>query len=756
MNVKDKKIYCSLDIETSDFDPAVGEILELGMIFFELEKDRLKILSEWTSTFKATKPVPPRILALTGISPEELEDSVPFQDKRAEVQELVKNAVIVGHNINFDTRFLEGFGLQFSGKTIDTLDLAQLFLPTAVSYNLESLMNLLRVDHKEAHRALADSRAAIVVLEKLLAHYAAFPQALKAELQQLYSAKTELGELLRTEFAPQTVQLRKEEFGILNSAEIDRALSEDSAIVCFPLGFDYYQYVYGSLQKSRTKQALVVPSKKVLYQLWKNKLVFPLFENYDLFNREKFEQNFKKKMAPDQRLFFGKVLVWQHTNWQSECLIDLNWSFGSQFRALINFDSDLPPVSIPEPKEKTVAIDYVNFIGHDFSELLKNRKLLILDINNFESSLTYVSSRKVSWGDFMFHLRQIFDPATGYGRKELAEPVGTALGQADLFFGLASMNFRKINGQTPNILVDNNVAARDEYTVISKAAEGFCEKIENLNKKMKSEKVSRLAADLRAFFVVDPALVRWVEISEGRLAFMASPIGLRDIAGRKLDPFKKVVFTASLGSDNLIKYFTGRLNLENYAIKTIGQQELRKKCRVIIESRPFSQERILELVQNLEAPAAILLPNSLALREFYEKNFKILQAQYKVFVQGYTGGTTKMLENFSNAENSLFIATDRFVLKQIGKKLKVKSLVLTRLPFEQFNHPLFAAQAEKYQNQFVDFNIPRALYNFHSVIRFFYNADLEKIHIIDPKISKDYGRYFVDYLKSLPFVELGS
>ena len=177
---------------------------------------------------------------------------------------------------------------------------------------------------------------------------------------------------------------------------------------------------------------------------------------------------------------------------------------------------------------------------------------------------------------------------------------------------------------------------------------------------------------------------------------------------------------------------------------------------MIISPESLESEKFLELVQNLKFPAAVLLPNSAALREFYEKNFKILQSRYKVLVQGYTGGTTKLIENFSIAENSLLIATDRFILKQTGKKLKVKTLVLTRIPFEQFNHPLFAAQAEKYQNQFIDFNIPRALYNFHSVIRFFYGDDLEKIYILDQKITKDYGKYFIEYLKSLPFVELKS
>ena len=91
------------------------------------------------------------------------------------------NAIIVGHNIVFDIRFLEKNGIKFSGQTIDTLDLVQIFLPTHHSYNLENLMHTFGISHKEAHRALADSKAAISLLEKLLAVFSSFPEELKKE-----------------------------------------------------------------------------------------------------------------------------------------------------------------------------------------------------------------------------------------------------------------------------------------------------------------------------------------------------------------------------------------------------------------------------------------------------------------------------------------------------------------------------------------------------------------------------------------------
>ncbi|MBU6447869.1 hypothetical protein KGQ24_03475, partial [Patescibacteria group bacterium] len=129
-------------------------------------------------------------------------------------------------------------------------------------------------------------------------------------------------------------------------------------------------------------------------------------------------------------------------------------------------------------------------------------------------------------------------------------------------------------------------------------------------------------------------------------------------------------------------------------------------------------------------------------------------AQYKVSAQTYSGGGNKMLDNFSINKNALLLVTDHFIVKHSHKRIKVRDLVMMRLPFEHFNHPLFAAQAQLYANQFVDFNIPRALNNFHSIIRSFFTEELEKIYILDSKINKEYGKYFIDYLQSLPFVEI--
>ena len=43
-NIEKEKIYCSLDIETSGFDPLVAEVLEVGFVMFIIRnKNEIKM-----------------------------------------------------------------------------------------------------------------------------------------------------------------------------------------------------------------------------------------------------------------------------------------------------------------------------------------------------------------------------------------------------------------------------------------------------------------------------------------------------------------------------------------------------------------------------------------------------------------------------------------------------------------------------------------------------------------------------------------
>jgi DNA polymerase III epsilon subunit-like protein len=753
---KEKIKYCCLDIETSDFDPQNGEILELGMVFFTIENKKIHISKEWTSVFYATKPVPPRILGLTNITLAELEDAPKFSEKSEEVQELVKDCVIVGHNVSFDAGFLEAFGLKFSSGRLDTLDLAQFILPMNKTYNLEALMGFFSIHYKNAHRALSDAKATVSVMEKMLGIFSGFSKETQDQVVKLFAeGDHNIFEILSADLPAKKYELPAEKLGLSESKEIIKMVADDRAIISFPLGFPYQEYVLGAVHKSAAKTLVVVANEAVAYKLWRNGIGYALFDSKNYFDREKFERALKNPGSNQERLFLAKIVVWQEFGWQSEVLANLNLSFfGNQYRSLLCGHQDPKIRSEKIAKEKTIVMDYETFIRSN-SEEFSNRKLIIFDINNFEAALTRAVNRKAGWQDFLYALSEFKDSPTLNKKQKAAET--QIASDIDLFFGLAILHIKKIAHDAPHLLVTSEVREQEEFSRVSKAATNFLKSVNAAAELLESERLARLSIILQSFFAPVSDQVYWIEMYQDKISFHVSPTTLTTIAGEKLGAFSKIIFTASLGSVSLLSYFSRRLALQGYANHPVGQQELRPKVSVKISKKIIDDQKLLDLIYDCEYPAALLLPNMTAVQNFYEKNFAALREQFRLSVQNYTGSTNKILENFSigeeNGEKNLLIATDKFILKNSHRRLRVKTLIVCRLPFEQFTHPFIAAQGQQYANTFEEFSIPRALYNFHSLIGCFYSDDLSQIYIADAKLEKEYGKYFIEYLENLPFVE---
>jgi DNA polymerase III epsilon subunit-like protein len=177
-----EQIFCSLDLELTGFDPTIDEILEVGFVFFSVSDNGIAVHDQWSQIFRPSKTVRSKILALTGMNPQEIESAPLFSEYHDFIQEKLENAILVGHSIGVDIRFLEASGIRVRPEFVDTLDLVQFLLPTHHSYNLENLMHYFGIPHPEAHRALADARATVAVLEKLIKIFARLPQDIGQEL----------------------------------------------------------------------------------------------------------------------------------------------------------------------------------------------------------------------------------------------------------------------------------------------------------------------------------------------------------------------------------------------------------------------------------------------------------------------------------------------------------------------------------------------------------------------------------------------
>jgi ATP-dependent DNA helicase DinG len=99
------------------------------------------------------KEVPNRVLHFTGISAEELKQAASIENHRMEILSLLENAVIVGHNVDFDLGLLEkSLGIIFQNTVWDTLELSRIFFPTLNQYRFIDLANILGIEFQEENQ----------------------------------------------------------------------------------------------------------------------------------------------------------------------------------------------------------------------------------------------------------------------------------------------------------------------------------------------------------------------------------------------------------------------------------------------------------------------------------------------------------------------------------------------------------------------------------------------------------------------------
>jgi DNA polymerase III epsilon subunit-like protein len=752
--------YCSLDIETSGFDPVKDEILELGFVFFELSAKGIKVTKEYTKVFKPKGQVSETILGLTGITKIELENAEDFSKFKEEIQQELKDACIVGHNIIFDVRFLEGNGIKFSGQFIDTLDLVQFILPTHHSYNLENLMHYFGLKHTEAHRALADAKAVLKVLEDLLIVYSNFPQALRDEVTKLLETYDfAWKEFLSTHIKGRLKLVAHNSKKLpINKGQAALQL-EPNSIYNFPLGYDFLEETIWALKAKDEKAILVLPQTKQVLEAWQTYELDPIFVSTQLFDAKAFLAfRQKPQLTSDELKFILKVLVWQNTNWQVQIISDLNLSFfGGQFRQFICGEKEKE-----NKRSKILVCDLASYFYFTNKGWYKDRKAVFVGLTDFEKALSENISEKVSWGYINFLLKSIYNPETRAGNSKVKVEVEAGLIAVDLFFGLVNA---LLQSDPPGFFkkkFDEQALGSEKINKITAAGESCANKLWELNKTLNSVDLELFINKLRKFFEPLDNRVKWVELSNTSVALFSSPINIVELAHANLKPNKAVVFCDCLPIEKVLPYFSKRLGLEKFKqvhIKTQANQDLfhalgRKTKKLEIQATNITEAEVLQYCGKKNLPAAILLGNSLQVKEIYFKNHETLQKEAFVLAQTSSSGS-RILRNFSIHKESLLMATDKFVLKSINTQgsgsplssLPVKTLVLAHIPFDQYKHPYFEALANEFENAFEEFSLPKALLNFHQVIRFFYTPNLKQVVVYDAKLEKSYSKIFWRYLE---------
>ncbi|MBP7543334.1 MAG: 3'-5' exonuclease, partial [Ignavibacteriaceae bacterium] len=137
-NDMDDVPFTVLDVETTGMNAQHERIIE----FAGFRVVRGEIVDSFSSFFNPHRRLDPFITMLTGIKDEDLIDAPVFDVMASKLMDFLQDSIIVGHNIQFDVKFLASEFVnagyeEFKPVTFCTLRAAKRLFPQLKSKRLE-------------------------------------------------------------------------------------------------------------------------------------------------------------------------------------------------------------------------------------------------------------------------------------------------------------------------------------------------------------------------------------------------------------------------------------------------------------------------------------------------------------------------------------------------------------------------------------------------------------------------------------------
>jgi DNA polymerase III epsilon subunit family exonuclease len=164
--------YVIVDVETTGFSFSSGHrIVEVAMV--RLTPDG-RVEREYTTLVNPECPM--KCSSIHGIHDEDVEHAPTFRDIAGDVAAMMEGAVVVGHNVSFDYRFIMAelaAALEIEWEQdmeiprVDTLQLARGAWPHLEQHKLDNCCVAAGIQREEAHHALDDARATALIFLQL-------------------------------------------------------------------------------------------------------------------------------------------------------------------------------------------------------------------------------------------------------------------------------------------------------------------------------------------------------------------------------------------------------------------------------------------------------------------------------------------------------------------------------------------------------------------------------------------------------------
>jgi len=159
------------DVETTGLFPKDGDrIIEIAAI----KVKNKEVVDSIDYLINPARDIPLEAQQVNNITNEMVADAPTAQEVLPGIIDFIGGASLVGHNIKFDLEFLCyelslcGRKLRSTTQTIDTLKMSRTLLPQLNRHRLSNVAQYFGIQIGETHRALADVKLTVAVLNRLL------------------------------------------------------------------------------------------------------------------------------------------------------------------------------------------------------------------------------------------------------------------------------------------------------------------------------------------------------------------------------------------------------------------------------------------------------------------------------------------------------------------------------------------------------------------------------------------------------------
>ena len=158
------------DVETTGLSYTKDRLTEIGAVKLR----NLQIVDTFSIMVNPGKPIPPKIVELTGITDQMVANAPGEREAIQQFMEFCgsEKPVLAAHNARFDTSFIrnacERQHISFSFVTLDTLILSQVMLPNIAKHKLDSVAKALKLGKFDHHRACNDAQMLAKIYVKLV------------------------------------------------------------------------------------------------------------------------------------------------------------------------------------------------------------------------------------------------------------------------------------------------------------------------------------------------------------------------------------------------------------------------------------------------------------------------------------------------------------------------------------------------------------------------------------------------------------